>query len=45
MHGNMDDLSRRMLIRRRRYRQRTVAGLATTGVAFSVAFVASFLWL
>ena len=47
MHGDMDDLSGRMLLRRRRYRQRTVtvAGLATTGVAFGVALVASFLWL
>ena len=44
MHGDMDDLSGRLLVRRRRYRQRTVAGLATTGVAFGVALAALLLW-
>ena len=47
MPGVMHDLSGRLLVRRRRYLQRTitVAGLAMTGVAFGVALVACFLWL
>ena len=47
MPGDMDDLSGRLLVRRRRYYQRTVtgAGLAMTGVAFGVALVVCFLWL
>ena len=46
MHGDMDDLSGRMLLRRRRYRQRTVtvAGLATTGATLGLVLAAFLLW-
>ena len=46
MHGDIDDLSGRMLIRRRRYYQRnvTAAGLAMTGAALGLVLTALLLW-
>ena len=46
MPGDMDDLSGRLLVRRRRYHQHTitVAGLAMTGAALGLVLAAFLLW-